>query len=412
MILISVLMLSLSAFFSGVEIAFFSIDKVKLEIDKNKETYKSRILNYFFENNLEFITTILFLKYIALVLCCVSTNIVLNSYLNDYFQSLYYLLFFKIFLFTIIVLLIVELLPKSVFKFYPNKIFNFFCVPIWILFFFLRPIAVFGLFFSKYFLRFFFKYKLDDKLEKTNLSLDKYYSISKSSKNIEDKRVEAEMIKNVLDLSEKKLRDCMIPRTEIVAVENTASINELKEKFIETKFSKILVYKITIDNVIGYIHSSDLFKGPKTIKSVLLPIPFVPESMSVKDLLTQFIDTNKGIAIVVDEFGGTSGMVTIEDVTEEIVGEIEDEYDLETISDEQLSKDKFKFLARLDVDVVNKKYSLNLPESEEYKTIAGLILHYNEDIPSVGQVVKIENLRFTILDVKENAINEVQLDMS
>ena len=220
------------------------------------------------------------------------------------------------------------------------------------------------------------------------------------------------MIKNVLDLSEKKLRDCMIPRTEIVAVENTASINELKEKFIETKFSKILVYKITIDNVIGYIHSSDLFKGPKTIKSVLLPIPFVPESMSVKDLLTQFIDTNKGIAIVVDEFGGTSGMVTIEDVTEEIVGEIEDEYDLETISDEQLSKDKFKFLARLDVDVVNKKYSLNLPESEEYKTIAGLILHYNEDIPNVGQVVNIENFKFTILDVKENAINEVQLDMS
>ena len=220
------------------------------------------------------------------------------------------------------------------------------------------------------------------------------------------------MIKNVLDLSEKKLRDCMIPRTEIVAVENTASINELKEKFIETKFSKILVYKITIDNVIGYIHSSDLFKGPKTIKSVLLPIPFVPESMSVKDLLTQFIDTNKGIAIVVDEFGGTSGMVTIEDVTEEIVGEIEDEYDLETISDEQLSKDKFKFLARLDVDVVNKKYSLKLPESEEYKTIAGLILHYNEDIPNVGQVVNIENFKFTILDVKENAINEVQLDMS
>ena len=220
------------------------------------------------------------------------------------------------------------------------------------------------------------------------------------------------MLQNVLDLSEKKVRECMVPRTEIIAVDILSSIKELTNIFIDTKFSKILVFKGSIDNIIGYIHSSDLFKQPKTLRSVLLPLPFVPESMNAMDLLNQFIETNKGIAVVLDEFGGTSGMLTIEDVTEEIVGEILDEYDVDDITDKKVSENKYHFSARLDVEYINKKYNLNLPESEQYETLAGLILCHQEEIPNLNDVIVIENFKFTINQVNDTAIQEVYLEIA
>ena len=201
----------------------------------------------------------------------------------------------------------------------------------------------------------------------------------------------------------------MIPRTEIVAMDILVPIQEIKDKFIATKLSKILIYKGNIDKVIGYVHSSDLFRNPKNVRSVLLPIPFVPESMSAMQLLTQFIESNKGIALVVDEFGGTSGMLTIEDVTEEIVGEIEDEHDVEEITDKKLSKNQYQLFARLDIEMVNKKYGLNLPESDEYETIAGLILHHSEEIPKKDEVIVLEEFQFTIIKANQTAIQDVQL---
>ena len=242
--------------------------------------------------------------------------------------------------------------------------------------------------------------------------MDEYLSNIKSSEDIKENRVEVEMLQNALDLTDKKLRECMIPRTEIVALDVNSPIQQLKDKFIKTKLSKVLIFKENIDKVIGYVHSSDLFRDPKNIRSVLLPIPYVPESMFAMELLNQFIDNNKGVALVVDEFGGTSGMLTIEDVTEEIVGEIVDEHDVEEITDVHLSKNTYKLFARLDVEMVNKKYNLMLPESDDYETIAGLILHYHEDIPVKNDVLTVNEFKFTIINVNVNVIQEVQLEVS
>ena len=265
-----------------------------------------------------------------------------------------------------------------------------------------------------YFSKVVLKYLLGQKIEEGKqvfgkIDLDEYLSNVKSTDGDEENRVEVEMLQNVLDLTDKKLRECMIPRTEISAMDILAPIKDIKDKFITTKLSKILIYKGNIDKVIGYIHSSDLFRGPKNVRSILLPIPFVPESMSVMQLLTQFIENNKGIALVVDEFGGTSGMLTIEDVTEEIVGEIVDEHDVEEITDNQLAKNKYHLFARLDVEMVNKKYALNLPESDEYETIAGLILHHLEEIPKKDDVIELEEFQFAIIKVNDTAIQEVEL---
>ena len=203
----------------------------------------------------------------------------------------------------------------------------------------------------------------------------------------------------------------MVPRTGIIAVDILTAVEKVKEIFIETKFSKLLVFKGNIDTVIGYIHSSDLFKNPSTLRSVLLPLPFVPESMKAMELLNQFIETNKGVAVVLDEFGGTSGMLTIEDVTEEIVGEIVDEHDIEEVMDTKLVDNKYHLFGRLDVEQINKKYELSLPESEHYETIAGLILSQREEIPNIGDVILIDEFQFTILKANKTAIQEVKLEI-
>ena len=231
----------------------------------------------------------------------------------------------------------------------------------------------------------------------------------KSADGQQDQRVEVEMLQNALDLSEKRVRECMVPRTEIVAIDFNTSLESVKSKFISTKLSKLLVFKNNIDNVVGYIHSFDLFKHPKNIKSILLPLPFVPESMKAMELLNEFIDNNKGIAVVVDEFGGTAGMITIEDVTEEIVGEIIDEHDNEEIQDQKINDKNFILPGRSYVEEINKKYTLTLPQSDEYDTIAGLLLDHLEDIPKKDDVIKIENFTFTIRDVNKTKIQEVEL---
>ena len=230
-------------------------------------------------------------------------------------------------------------------------------------------------------------------------------------KDEDNNRVEVEMLKNALDLSETKLRECMIPRTELVCMSINSTIAELREKFISTKLSKILIFKNNIDNIIGYVHSSELFRNPKNIRATLLPIPFVPESMSALELLSQFIENNKGIAIVVDEFGGTSGLVTIEDITEEIVGDISDEHDKSQIEDVMIDDNKFRLLARSNVEEINKKYNLNLPDSDEYETIAGLILNHQENIPKINDEVSVHNFIFTITKVDKKTIQEVILEV-
>jgi len=408
LISIAAITLLFSAFFSGVEIAFISANKLKLELDKNSGKFPANIITYFSKNESDFITTMLVGNNISLVVYGIMMTKILTPDIEILSKAA--LLVAQTIITTLIVLVTAEFLPKAIFRIYPNQILRVFAVPIWLFFVFFRPVALLMLYLSKVVL----KYLLGQKLEEGKqvfgkTDLDEYLSNVKSAEGDEESRVEVEMLQNVLDLTETKLRECMIPRTEIVAMDILVPIQEIKDKFIATKLSKILIYKGNIDKVIGYVHSSDLFRNPKNVRSVLLPIPFVPESMSAMQLLTQFIESNKGIALVVDEFGGTSGMLTIEDVTEEIVGEIEDEHDVEEITDKKLSKNQYQLFARLDIEMVNKKYGLNLPESDEYETIAGLILHHSEEIPKKDEVIVLEEFQFTIIKANQTAIQEVQL---
>ena len=410
---IAISTLLFSAFFSGVEIAFISANKLKLELDKNTGKFPANIITYFSKNESDFITTMLVGNNIALVVYGIVMTQILTPQITDYFNSDFSLLMVQTIITTLIVLVTAEFLPKAIFRIYPNQILRIFSIPIWLFFVFFRPVALLMLFLSKLVLKYLLGQKMEDgKQVFGKTDLDEYLSNVKSAEGVEDSRVEVEMLQNVLDLTDKKLRECMIPRTKLVAMDISSPINEIKNRFIATKLSKILIFKGNIDKVIGYIHSSDLFRNPQNVRSILLPIPFVPESMSVMQLLNQFIDSNKGVVLVVDEFGGTSGMLTIEDVTEEIVGEIVDEHDVEEITDKKLAKNKYQLFAGLDIELVNKKYNLTLPESNEYETIAGLILHHLAEIPQKNDVVELEEFQFTIIKVNDTAIQEVQLKVS
>jgi putative hemolysin len=412
LITVAIISLLFSAFFSGVEIAFISSNKLQLELDKNTDKFPSKIITYFTKNESDFITTMLVGNNIALVVYGIVMTQILTPQFSSHFNSALILLLVQTFITTMIVLITAEFLPKVIFRIFPNQILKLFSLPIWLFFVMFRPLALLMLHLANLVLKYVLNQKIsNDKQVFGKTDLDDFLSNVKSAEGAEDTRVEVEMLQNALDLTDKKVRECMVPRTDIIAMNVLSTIDDIKEKFIDTKLSKLLIYKGTIDRVIGYIHSSDLFKNPKNVKSVLLPISFVPESMLALDMLNQFIENNKGVALVVDEFGGTSGMITIEDVTEEIVGEIVDEHDIEELTDEQLSENSYRLLAKIDVEMVNKKYNLDLPESDEYETIAGLLLHHFEEIPTNNDVIKLEEYQFTIIKVNETTIQEVQLEL-
>ena len=411
LITVAIISLLFSAFFSGVEIAFISANKLQLELDKNTGKFPSKIIAYFTKNESDFITTMLVGNNIALVVYGIVMTQILTPQFSDYFNSALILLLAQTFITTMIVLITAEFLPKAIFRIFPNQILKVFSLPIWLFFVMFRPLALLMLNLANLILKYVLNQKIsNDKQVFGKTDLDDFLSNVKSAEGVEDTRVEVEMLQNALDLTDKKIRECMVPRTDIIAMDVLSTIDDVKEKFIDTKLSKLLIYKGTIDRVIGYVHSSDLFKNPKNVKSVLLPISFVPESMLAMDMLNQFIENNKGVALVVDEFGGTSGMITIEDVTEEIVGEIVDEHDIEELTDEKLSENSYRLLAKIDVEMVNKKYNLELPESDEYETIAGLLLHHFEEIPTINDVIELEEYQFTIIKVNETTIQEVQLE--
>jgi len=400
----------LSAFFSGIEIAFVSSNKLQLELDKGSENISSKVIAFFSKNESNFITTMLIGNNISLVVYGIVMTKILSPYLDSFQFNSYLLLFVQTVISTSIILVTAEFLPKSIFKIYPNTTLRFFSFPIFCFFILFSPFAWLFIQVSKLIVKLFFGQTLTENKQFFNKTdLDDYLDHINSNNKQDSASVEVEMLQNTLDLSEKKVRECMIPRTEIIAMNINSTINDLKDKFIETKLSKILIYKNNIDSIIGYVHSSDLFRNPRNIRSLLLPLPFVPETMSAMQLLSDFIDENKGVALVVDEFGGTSGMLTIEDVTEEIVGEIDDEYDTNIKSVDKINDGEYSILARLDVISINKDFDLNLPESDEYETIAGLVLHYLENIPSVGDVIDLEDYRITINEVDDRSVIKVHL---
>ena len=402
-----------SAFFSGVEIAFISANKLQLVLDKSKGKFYSKMIAFFSKNESDFITAMLVGNNIALVVYGIVMTQILTPKLELFFNSDFILLLIQTIIATLIVLVTAEFLPKTIFRIFPNQILNIFSIPIWLFFVFLRPISILMLKITHVILKYVLKQNITkDKQVFGKTDLDDFLSNVKSAEGAEDTRVEVKMLQNALDLSEKRVRECMIPRTEIIAIDMLSSMDEVKAKFIDTKLSKLLVFKGNIDKIIGYVHSYDLFKSPKNLKSILLPLPFVPESMKAMELLNQFIESNKGVAVVLDEFGGTAGMITIEDVTEEIVGEIVDEHDVDEAVDQQIDAKTFIFLGRDYVEDINSKYNLALPESDEYETISGLLLDFLEKIPKKEDIIEFKGYHFTIINVSKTTIQEVKLVVS
>ena len=407
---IVIITLLLSAFFSGIEIAFVSSNRLKLELDKSSGSFVSRILSIFSKDESNFIATMLVGNNIALVIFSISMTKLLTPSL-DFITSDLLLLLIQTVVSTVIVLISAEFIPKVIFRINPNYMLKFFSIPLVVFYFLLYPIVFFMLFISRFVLKYIFRLKTEQVNQVfSKVDLDEYLdSLTQNMENEEVLNSEVEMLQNVLELSSIKVRECMVPRTDMTAINIKSTTAELRNLFIETKFTKIPVFKDNIDNIIGYVHSSDLFKKPLTIKSIMLPIPIVTESLAANEMLNTFINKNKSIALVVDEFGGTSGLVTIEDVTEEIVGEIEDEHDKDDIIDEKISDNEFLFSSRMEVDQINDKYNLNLPESEEYETIAGFLLTLHEDIPEKDEEIEFDDKLFIVDSVDEKSIKLIRV---
>lgn len=406
-----------SAFFSGMEIAFISSNKLKIELDRGKGHVGARIISTFSKYPGRFIGTLLLGNNIALVIYGIAMATLLEPILKagapllERSESL--LLLTQTVIATLIILFVAEFLPKVLFRINPNPVLNFFAVPVRIIYFLLYPLVVVFIGLSEWVLKNLFKIRITSENYVFSVAdLDDYLKkFFPEEKDDEEVKQEIQMFQNAIEFRNIKLRECMIPRPEIVAVEQNDSIKELRKAFVDNGFSKILIYNESIDNVVGYVHSFDMFKNPETIKEVLRPILIVPETMPANNVMNMFIQKHKNIAVVVDEFGGTSGLVTMEDVMEEIFGEIEDEYDDEELVENRVSEHEFILSARLEIDYLNDKYNLGLPVSEEYETLAGLIIQHHESIPDVNEKISVPPFKFDILQVTESKIEQVRMEI-
>ena len=411
-ILVIVSALIASAFFSGAEIAFVSSNKLKIELDKNKGLLSGKILSRFVEKDSRFIATMLLGNNIALVVYGIYMAKLVKPWLAQFMDSDGLILLSQTVFPTLLILVTAEFLPKATFQINPNRALQLLSAPLWLVHKLLFPLTLFTMFLSNGVLRLFKVDTANSKAVFSKVDLDDY--VKDLSERMEDKNEldnEMEILQNALAFSNIKARDCMIPRTDIVALSIEDDIDELKKQFIETGLSKIIIYRDAIDNIIGYVHSFELFKSPGRIKEILIPISFVPEAIPGKELLELFTKQHGNIAIVVDEFGGTSGLVTIEDVIEEIFGDIEDEHDKDALLEEKINEFNYLFSARQDIDYLNEEYELELEESTEYETLGGLILHHTESIPEPGAVVLLEKYKLTIKEVSDRRIEVIELEV-
>jgi len=419
-IIIIIATLILSAFFSGMEIAYVSSNKIHIEIEKKQNDFIAKILTKLTAKPSKFIATMLIGNNIALVVY----GLLMGDLLVEWFKSLMptqygflnYLftdlsLLTQTIISTLIILFTAEFLPKVFFQIYANSFLKFFALPAYIAYQLFYYLTDFVIWISDSVLKRFFKTAGDNvQLALTKVELGNYISEQMESVEEHDEvDSEIQIFQNALEFSEVKAREVMVPRTEIIAVDVNESIKNINSIFTSSGLSKILVYNESIDDILGYVHSFELFKKPKTIKSIILSVEFVPETMLVKDVLNILIKKRKSIAVVIDEYGGTSGIMTIEDIVEELFGEIEDEHDTVELIEEKIDDNNYKFSARLEVDYINETYKLDLPEGENYETIGGLIVDETEEIPKVNDKVVIENFVFTILEVSSTKIDVVAL---
>ena len=401
-----------SAFFSGLEIAFISSNKLKIELDSKQGHLNARILSFFASKSSSFIGTMLLGNNVALVVYGIAMARAMEpSLINWVGDNEGLILLLQTIVSTLLVLITAEFLPKTVFRINPNKILSFFAIPLLIIYWLLWIPVFLTIGFSELVIGLFIKKdSTSDKVVFGKVDLDDYLSeVAEIATENDEIDYEVRLFQNALNFSKVIARDCMIPRNEIVSVEIGESIEDLKKMFTETGLSKILVYRDSIDNIIGYTHSFELLKEPASIKSILLPINIVPETVTVDKALNDLLESNRSIAVVVDEFGGTAGMFTTEDIMEEIFGEIEDEHDVEELTEQILEDGSYVFSARIEIDYLNEKYKLKIPESEEYETLAGYIINAMEDIPDALDLLEIDEFDMRILEVSENRIDLVKL---
>lgn len=411
---IIILCLILSAFFSGMEIAFISSNKIYLEIEKKQDNFISRILTKLTENPSKFIAAMLIGNNVALVVYgFYMGDLILKWIINlgFHFSDLSSLLFQTI-LSTFLVLITAEFFPKVFFQIYANSLIKFFALPAYLFYRLFYYISTFFIWISDFVLRKFFKTEGDQvQLYFSKIELGNY--ITEQMNSVEDDEEvdsEIQIFQNALEFSGVKARDIMTPRTEIVDIDLFDSITDLKELFIETGYSKIVVSQNSLDDIVGYVHSFDLFKKPKTIKSVLMTVEFVPETILIKDALNLLIKKRKNVAVVLDEYGGTAGIITIEDIVEELFGEIEDEHDLdEELIEQELGEGKYLFSTRLDVEYLNETYKLMIPEEDSYGTLGGFIVNHTKEIPQKGEEIVIDNYHFVIEEATNKKIELVKL---
>ncbi|MDD7886544.1 hemolysin family protein [Flavivirga sp. 57AJ16] len=418
--IIIIVSLILSAFFSGMEIAYISSNKIHIEIEKKQAGIFAKVLRKLTAKPSKFIATMLIGNNIALVIY----GFFMGDLLVNWFQAIlptpyrffnYMLtdlsLLTQTVISTIIILITAEFLPKVFFQIYSNTLIKILAIPAYVFYVLFTFISDFVIWISDFVLKYFFKTEGDQiQLAFTKVELGNYISEQMESVEAhEEVDTEIQIFQNALEFSEVKAREVMVPRTEIIAVEINDSIKSLSTLFTETGCTKILVYKETMDDILGYVHSFELFKKPRDIKSMMLPVEFVPETVLIKDVLGVLTKKRRSIAVVLDEYGGTSGIMTVEDIVEELFGEIEDEHDTVDLIEEVVDDVTYKFSARLEVDYINETYKINLPENENYETLGGLIVNHTEEIPTQNDIVKIDIFQFTILEVSNTKIDMVEL---
>ena len=410
---ISIILIAIlsSAFFSGVEIAFLTSNKLRVELESNQGFFPAKIISFFMKKPQRFIATCLVGNNTTLVIYGIYTSEMLKPFFHQYIHSELGVLVLSVIISTFLIVITAEFIPKALFSINPNAMLNFLAIPFAIIYFLLFPIVYITLAFAEFLLKYGFRINVEQSaVTFGRIDLDNYVKqFTSSNTHRNDFDHEIQIFQNALDFGSVKARECMIPRPELIGMEVNDEIADLQNKFAETHLSKILIYDESIDNIIGYVHSSEMFKRPKSIREVLLPISIVPETMHAREILTLLKQQRRSVAIVVDEFGGTAGMLTIEDVMEEIFGEIDDEHDKQDLIDKQISETDYLFSGRLEVDFINNKYQLELPIGEEYETIAGLILHHHGSFPQLNEVVELPPFSYTIKQVSGNRIDLLEL---
>ena len=413
-VLIILISIIFSAFFSGMEIAFVSLNKIFLEIEKKQKGLVSFFIKKITKNSSKFIATMLLGNNIALVIYGIYSgrliiNVLFPELINESSIDFRYI-FYQTLISTLVILITAEFLPKVFFQIYANRLFKLFSFPAFIFYYLFSPLTFVFTWISDSVLKKYFKTKKDElRLVFSKDELGDYINQEIGNDNEQHLDPEIQIFQNALEFSKVRAREIMIPRAEIVSIDRYVNPSTLKEIFIKTGLSKILIHQENIDNIVGYISVQHMFNDYKNFKSIIISIEFIPESMFINDLLTLLTKKRKSIAVVVDEYGGTSGIITIEDIIEELVGEIEDEHDSPKFLEKKINDAHYKFSARLEIDYLNEKFKLNLPINEQYETLGGFIISLNEKIPDKGDEIFHDNLKFKIIDVSSSKIELIEL---